>query len=247
MNDYRETLEWYRTHQTTREIGFNPDGMCLAVCRTARDIGAYYPSATAAQDATPYKYRVHRVRDLRRGMVLYFDEPNDSNRFGHIVTMIGRVKGFNWDDMNDVLVETNDVKSGELVVVRGTYFKQYWGDDFQFGATYLNGMVLDIPEPKTRVQKFHKSGPNYNVKLLDKAVDEGRRDVKDEVRGFDKAVDSLPDDGHKSRVTWFKSYYKEHRVLKMPLLNHAVANGRVDNVKEVRDEIRRLIKSLPDK
>lgn len=147
MRDFKETLEWYRNHQTTRQIGFNPNGMCLKVCRVARGIDAKYPTAKANQDATPQRHRVHRVRDLRRGMVLSYDDPHDSNKAGHIVTMIGRVKGFNPDSLRDVLVETNSVKSGELVVVRGDYFPRFWRDPFVFGATWLNGVELDVPNP----------------------------------------------------------------------------------------------------
>lgn len=152
MRAWKAVLEWYRSHQTASQIGFDPDGMCLKICRTAHGLNSVFPSAKAAQDATPAAHRVHKVRDLRRGMVLYYDDPRDSNRFGHIVTMIGRVKGFNPDSLHDVLVETNSVKANEVVVVRGDYFPQHWGDPFVFGATWLNGSEIDYlgrtkPEP----------------------------------------------------------------------------------------------------
>lgn len=143
MKPFREVLQWYRTHQTAAQIGFDPDGMCLKICRTAAGKPATFPSAVLAQRGTPEKYRVHKVRDLRRGMVLYYDHPSDSNPFGHIVTMIGRVKGANPDSLHDVLVETNSVKANEVVVVRGDYFPQHWGDPFVFGATWLNGSEID--------------------------------------------------------------------------------------------------------
>lgn len=247
MHDFRETLEWYRTHQTARQIGFDPDGMCQKVCRTARAIGSKYASAKDAQDATPLSHRVSRVRDLRRGMVLFYDDPNDSNRFGHIVTLIGRVPGFNPDALSDLLVETNSVKSNELVVVRGDYFPRYWGDKFQFGATWLNGVVLDIPSTQTPVQRFRRSGPDWNVRYLDNGVKAGRRELKPFIAKIDEAVEALPNDARNTRVMAFKKHYAKHRILKMSLLNDAVKGGREGQVMRSRDAIRKTIKSVPDK
>jgi hypothetical protein len=143
MRGWKVVLDWYRQHQTRGQIGFDPDGMCLKICRVSAGLPSLYPSAKEAQDATPDEHRVYKVRNLRRGMKLYYDDPNDSNRFGHIVTMIGRVKGADLDSLHDVLVETNSVKANEIVVVRGDYFPQHWGDPFVFGATWLNGEEID--------------------------------------------------------------------------------------------------------
>lgn len=247
MHDYQETLEWYRENQTARDIGFNPDGMCLKICRTARDIGPKYLTAKQSQDAVPPQHRVHKVRDLRKGMNLYFDDPNDSNKAGHIVTQIGRVKGFDVDDLNDVLVETNSVVSGQLVIVRATYFTKHWGDPFQFGSTWLNGQVLDVPSAQSRVYNFKHSGPNWNVRMLDRAIDAGRSELKPKVHAIDKAVADLPDDKRSSRVTAFKEAYEKHRVLRMPLLNDAVNKGdRHGTVKKDRDRLQNIIKSVPN-
>lgn len=252
-NTWKETLRWYDTHQTTREIGFNPDGQCLKVCRTARDRPPIFPSAKAAQDATPKEHRVHNVKDLRRGMVIYFDDPNDSNKAGHIVTMIGRVKGFkDWGSLDEVLVETNSVKSGELVVVRASYFKQHWGDSFQFGATWLNGAEIDYPAKKkpappkpqgpSRVQNFIDSGPEYDVNILDRT---GRADVQKTIVGIEKAIQALPHDEGNTRINRFKKRYREERVLEMSLLDNAVEDGRTGEVKKARDRINLAIKQLP--
>lgn len=247
MNDWRETLEWYEKNQTARQIGYNPDGMCLKVCRDARAIGPVYPSAKVAQDATPEKYRVYKVRDLRRGMVLYFDDPNDWNRYGHVATMIGRVPGFDPDDLNDVLVETNSVKKGELVVVRASYFQKYWGDPFRFGATYLNGMVLDVPGRQSRVQVFRRSGPNFNVRLLDRAAEAGRRDVAYALRRIDEALEELPKDKRRRRIQRFVEDYEEKRILRMTLLNEIVQTTDSDGkVRRVRNKLRQILKSLPE-
>lgn len=246
MRDFKQTLEWYDTHRTARELGFNPDGMCLKICRTARGIPAVYGTAKAAQDATPSSKRVFRVRDLRRGMILYFDDPADSNKAGHVASMRGRVKGFDPDSLHDVLLETNSVKKGELVVVRGTYFMQHWGDPFQFGAKWLNGFDLDYPSGQSRVAKFKDGGPQWHVGFLDAAVNAGRKGIKPIRDGIDAAVKALPNDDKDTRVRQFKEEYARTRILRMGLLNAAVTQGgREGSVKTQRDRIRALIRSLP--
>jgi len=254
VNTWQEDLEWYRNHQTTNEIGFNPDGMCLKVCRTSRGIAAKFLTAKQAQDATPPAHRITRVRDLRKGMKLFFDDPNDSNTAGHIVTMIGRVKDFDWDSMDDILVETNSVVSGQLVVVRASYFKAHWGDAFRFGTDYLNGVEFDylgkgkVQEPKhrddsPRVENFRKSAPEWNVNILDRAIEAGRQDLVKPVRDIEAAVKALPDE-EDTRVARFKERFKEDRRLEMMLLNEAVQDGRTGTVQIQRDAIRRAIKKV---
>lgn len=248
MHDLAQTLEWYRNNQTARQIGFNPDGMCQKVCRTARAIGSRFASAKQGQDATPKKYRVYKIRDLRAGMVLYFDDPNDSNKFGHIVTMIGRVRGADWDSLDSVLVETNSVKAGELVVVKGSYFKQHWGDDFQFGATWLNGFPLDTFTKKTRVRRFRESYPNYDVSLLDAAIRLDKRvDVIAKRDRLDELVKQLPKD-KRTRAGKVREFYAKNRILRLDYLNLA-ARERPDDKEFIRtrNEIRKIIKTLPEK
>lgn len=142
MRDTKATIEWYRSHETEKEIGFDPDGRCLQICRTARDLPAVYPSALSAQEATPEAFRVYDVADVRQGMVGFFDDPNDSNPFGHIVTWVGRVKGEDRSSLSSLLGRTNSVVSGKIVVVRGDYFEKHWGDAYQFSATWLNGYAF---------------------------------------------------------------------------------------------------------
>lgn len=254
MHDLHATMQWYRVNNTTEEIGFNPDGKCLQVCRTARDIPAVYPSAKKSQDATPAKHRFPKVKDWRKGMVLYIDDPNDTNRYGHIVTIVGRVKGFDENEAHDVLVKTNSVKSGEIVVVRADYFTEHWGDKIQFASDWLNGEVVDVfqrkpkktpagAQPHTR-EDFAKSRPNWDVKILDR-VAERHPDVKETVKKIDHVVDMLPDDTKDERVTEFKEKYEKDRVLNLNLLTDVVKDdARFTKVKWVRDELRGLIKSV---
>lgn len=244
MRDFKETLEWYRTHNTSAEIGFDTDGMCLKICRTARDIGSRYLSAKEAQDATPRDNRFFHVRNLRRGMVLFFDDPNDSNRYGHIVTVIGRVKDANRDSLDDLLVKTNSVKANEVVTVRASYFSQHWGDPFQFGADWLNGVELDIPAKKVhrepfRKQHFRESRPDWDIKILEHGARQGRRDLDRLVTQIEDAVDEISDDVKNENVREFKKTFKRHRVLKLHLLNDVPAS--FTKVRAVRNRLRGLV------
>ena len=262
MRDWKGDLAWYDTHQTTAQIGFNPDGMCLKVCRTSRDIPSKYMTAKECQDAVPKHLRFTRVRDWRKGMKLFVDTVGDSNTAGHIVTIVGRVKGFDWDDPNDVIVETNSVVSGQLVRVRATYFTQHWGDKIQFAAPWINGVELDYPgwkhddkgtdlpeKPKKdtapRIQNFRESGNEWNVNILDRAVEGGRRDVSPKIKALEEAVAGLPDDLKDDRVSEFKETFEKRRVLKMSLLNSYVEDHpNATRVKAGRDKLRQHIKSV---
>lgn len=159
----RQALDWYKDHRVfPSSLSFDPDGMCLKVVRTARGIGPKYASAFQAQVATPNKYRVRDVSKIRVGMPIYFDDPHDGNDFGHVAMVGGRVAGSPRSALASLLIPTNSVKANQIVTVRGDYFQKHWGDEFQFAATWLNGVVIpDLqekpvpPKPtKTLVQQM---------------------------------------------------------------------------------------------
>lgn len=245
-NDWRETLEWFKSHRTKELIGFDPDGMCLKIQRTARKIPARYLTARESMLATPEEHRITNVRDLRRGMVTYFADPNDNNPADHIAGMIGRVKDFNPDSLHDTLHVTNSVIADQLVVVRGSYFEEHWGDDFKFGATWLNGYELDTPhveDRESKLERFHDTEPEYNLRLLARADRPKAQRILDQIEA---QVRRLPDSPSLVRVQEFKLQVKDDRILDLRILDEAVKAGRVGLVKTVRDEIRRLINALPD-
>lgn len=147
QRDTAAALRWYETNRDRPP--FDPDGMCLKICRTARNIPAMYPSAVTAQNATPAKYRVTKLESIKPGMVMYFDDPRDSNPFGHIVTVAATRNG--GKKLGDILTWTNSVVANKLVKVWADYFPTKWGDEFKFAATWLNGVELDLPdEPAPR-------------------------------------------------------------------------------------------------
>lgn len=135
--------------------------LCLRLQREARGLPAVYPSALSAANATPVSERVHKVKDLRAGMVAYSDDPHDSNPYAHIYFIAG------WsgsrDDPSNLWTWTNDAKrSGGVDLVPITFYRAFWGDGFMFGATWLNGYDFSefdkppVPEPKRA-----KLGDNY--------------------------------------------------------------------------------------
>lgn len=248
--DWRGALEWYRNHQTASQIGFDPDGMCLKVCRTARNINAMFATARQAMQATPNEHRIHRVRNLRRSMVGYFADARDNQPADHIATMIGRVQGHDPDSLHDTLWETNSVKANELVVVRGSYFEEQWGDPFIFGATWLNGVELDVPVSyASRIEKFQDTGPEYKLRVLNQACKAGRPAACRVHDGIMRQINSLPDSPKLLRVRAFKDKVREERIMDLRILDRMIAEGQVSSrgkVKSVVDEIHRLIRSLPD-
>lgn len=146
MRTTEETAAYLR-HQ--HDIGsYSWYQKCLMLQRTARGIPAVYSSALAAAEATPEDERVYALQDLKRGMVAYSDDPNDGNPYGHIYFIIGN------DNRDQLLTWSNDVRlRGHVDVVSIEYYQRYWGDKFQFGATWLNGYdfsEFDKPPKETR-------------------------------------------------------------------------------------------------
>jgi hypothetical protein len=188
MRNVDDTLAYYKAHRPgALNWPFNPDGQCLKVCRWARDIGAMYPSALSAQINTPAKYRVYDLSKVKRGMVMYYDDPRDSNPYGHIVTCLGRDKGGN------ILTWTNSVDSNDVCVVRAAYFPSRWGDKFQFAATWLNGRELDTGRPvgastATTVQKRRFENLKHAIEDIKEAIELNKK------QGNDRLVAALERD-----------------------------------------------------
>jgi hypothetical protein len=187
MRNVDEALKYYQDHRNAWP--FDPDGQCLKICRTARDIDAMFPTALSAQHGTPEQYRVYSLNDVKRGMVMYFDDPNDSNPFGHIVTCLGR------DKEKFLLTWTNDAAPNVLRIVYASFFPRMWGDQFQFAATWLNGVELDTgrvttaatdPEPKKR-----------KLRNIEHAISDIQRAIAHQKRqGHDRLVAALQRDSN---------------------------------------------------
>lgn len=170
--------------------------LCLSLTRQAPGLPALHASAAAAAAATPGRYRVRDVRDLRRGMVAYFDDPTDDNKFGHSVTVAGWADSTPTDDLADLLTWTNDAKRpGGVDLVRASFFPDRWGDAFQFGATMLNG--FDLPGYENGRQKVPSLGG-----ALDRAISDVRRAMAEQrAKGHPRVVAALARDLAELRET----------------------------------------------
>jgi hypothetical protein len=147
---------------------------CLSLQRQARGLPGVYPSALAAQQATPKGERVTKIADLRRGMVAFFDDPNDSNPYGHIVGVVGWRQGSRRGNLDDLLTWTNS--SDDVIMARASLYPGSWGDAFRFGATWLNGYdFADFDKPPKPVRG--KLGDNYRHAIADveRAIYEHRK------------------------------------------------------------------------
>lgn len=144
MRTTNEAIAWLRADRKSGSRAWR--GLCQMRVRSARGIPAVYPSAFAAMVATPMSERVYNLDKITRGMVGYADDPNDSNKYGHVFTFVGRTK-----DDNTLLVDTNDALIlGGGSVVRYDWFASHWGDRFQFAGTSINGFDLDLPDVKKK-------------------------------------------------------------------------------------------------
>jgi hypothetical protein len=181
----RNTLDtnlWLREQDKINSTAWR--GLCLKLARSARNIGPMYPTAISAQHATPKKYRVYDLDKVKRGMVAYFDDPNDDNPAGHIVTVQGR------DNQGRLLCWTNDVAGpGMVSLTPMSFFPSQWGDQFRFGATWLNGVRLDMPEQKKKASK-PKPVNEENIRKAINRLDDAIKDNK----GRPKLVEALERD-----------------------------------------------------
>lgn len=97
---------------------------------------------------------------------------------------------------------------------------------------------------ENRRENFRDSKPDWDIKIIDRAIENGRIELKPAVRLIESAVDNLPDDEGDTRVSEFKETFENRRVLKMSLLNDAVADGRTGTVKNSRDRIQAALKKI---
>lgn len=152
--------------------------LCLALAHDAPGIPALAPSAHAAAVATPTEHRVTRVRDLRRGMLVYWANFHDDNPADHVTTMVGWRTPEPTDNVEDTLHWTNDmVRTGGVDLVRGSAFPDHWRAPFWMGATVVNGFYLPGYEPKAPTPPpAHQ--PAHIGEQLDIAISAVRRSLR---------------------------------------------------------------------
>jgi hypothetical protein len=153
---------------------------CLILQREARDIPPLAPTAASARLMTPASERVQSYEDWKRGMIGY---SHGSDPAGHVYFVLGRRSGFDRDDPDGILVESNDVvagATGRIGIVPLTFFVVHWGHQIDFAATWLNG--YDFKDFNAKPKPKHPNlGANYEdaIKAVSKAVKAHAKD-KDE-------------------------------------------------------------------
>lgn len=191
MRDTQGTMEFLRR---ASEGPLTWKAKCLMLARMARDLPAVYPSAFAAQLATPEEFRVYGPDNVRRGMVAFYDDPHDSNPSGHITTVVG------FDRDGDQIDWTNDMlRTGGVNKVKASLFPSKWGDGFQFAATWLNGQELTAhkPVPVLSADKRLKHAIEDLERLRDKHRGDHPRVVKALTRDIRELKETLDTFGGK--------------------------------------------------
>ena len=184
-NNTREAIAFLR-HQ--REIGASWSQLCLALTRSAREIPPMYPSALAAQLATPKEDRVYGQKNWRRGMVAYFDNAHDGNPYGHIATLALRNRSGTW-------LAWSNIVGGAVRLVPITLFTRSWGDPAQFAAVSLNGYDLRGFEEQARAKPKRSVGEGLQHAVKTLRIEAEIR----ESRGFHARAQALRKDIEKLR------------------------------------------------
>lgn len=145
--------------------------LCLKLQRTARGIPAMYPTALSASMSIPKSERIYNIDDARRGMVGFSYDPRIPGTAGHIFAFTGRHKGV-------MITSTNDAKEpGAVDYVPFNFYKEQWGQTFQFAATWLNGYDFsDFNKPPEPVHTG-SLGEQYaeSMRILEKVYYQKRR------------------------------------------------------------------------
>lgn len=139
---------------------------CLILQREARDIPSLAPTAFAAATITPLDERVHKIANLKRGMVGF---SKGTDPAGHVFFILGRRPGAAHSDPSGILTRSNDVVSGRtgaIGIVPLTFYHDQWGHDFLFGATMLN--MYDFSDFNAKPKPVHPTlGANYEHAIED--------------------------------------------------------------------------------
>lgn len=114
----------------------------------------------------------------------------------------------------------------------------------------VGGDALEPTESKANpIRKFVKSGPAFDLSILDEAVTEGNRhDLKPKRDLLVSLVGSLTDDKRRTKIAGVRSDFEKKRVIDTAALDEAVADNTDDaDTLKIRNKIRQTIKSLPEK
>lgn len=181
----------------------------------------------------------HGDRNPPRGVPVSWS--GGKNGFGHRALSLGNGKIRTTDGDGEGVVATRDLGWPE----------REWGLTYLGWSETITGQDIPLPPPPpppapSRLTNFHAGRPRYDLRILDRAIENGRGDIRPIRRKIDVAVRKLPREGGRTRVGKFLRAYDGDRVLRMGLLHQAVTDGnRKGVVKDVYNELRSLIDDLP--
>lgn len=162
-----------------------------------------------------------------------------SHGYGHRAISIG----------HGMIRSTDAGGSGRVATVDIGWPERQWGMQYLGWSETIGGVQIPLPPPPklTLVQQFLLGGPRYDLKLLDRAVANGRTDkVKASRDEIVHQINRLRHISGSPRVNRFLHAFDTNRVVRTGLLSKAIKAGRTGTVKDVRARIMREInRNLP--
>ena len=99
------------------------------------------------------------------------------------------------------------------------------------------------------IRRFSKTGPQYNLYIIDEAIANDRRfDLQPKRDVFVKLVGDLSDDKRRTKIAAVREEFEKDRIIRTDLLKEVVTESPDDaETKKIFNKIRQLVKSLPEK
>jgi hypothetical protein len=191
----------------------------------------------------PEKYCVYGDRNVPEGLPAFFK--GGGKGYGHRCISRGG-RNMRSSDMRDGRYTPLAVGNATIEEIERSMGVTYIGY-----SKSISGIEIPLPEPPplTRLQRFHQGRPRYDLELIDNAIKYASR--KDEAKlirirnAIVAQVDRLPVDKDASLVNRFLADFEDERLLRLGLLRVAINRGRLGTVRQVHDNIRKLISELP--
>lgn len=157
-------------------------GMCESLQRQSHGFAARFASAYAHQVATPRSERLS-IKEAPVGAFIFVDDPNDSNRFGHIVG-----KWAQGETEADTPVVTNDVTDsqsgydpGNVTVCPLGWFPTHWGDNIRFATVWFgsDSIPLKDDKPPESAQQDTRDWIKRSIERAELVIELMKKAIKD--------------------------------------------------------------------
>ena len=183
MNTPAQAVAFYKKQRDTGSKSWK--GLCMKLARSAYgfDTGIY-PSALACMVATPKKYRVTALKDVKVGMLGFFVDPDDDNPFEHIAACVGHNK-------EGLPIWGTNLADGSVAFVGHDFFELHWGDKFNFAASSLGTFVIDELQKEEKPERVKAKRIRKVIRELVKAQKAQRK--QGHVRIADRLAKDIAD------------------------------------------------------